>query len=87
MCIGKSTYFTRPGALKVIKSMGENAKELYRGAGCDAEIRIDPLRVDIVLANGDEISLGDKTVVAIETKGHTDCSMSYGIDPDKVLFA
>ena len=84
----KAQYiFTRPGALKVIKSMGENAKELYRGAGCDAEIRIDPLRVDIVLAHGDEISLGDKTVVAIETKGHTDCSMSYGIDPDKVLFA
>ena len=84
----KAQYiFTRPGALNVIKNMGEGAKELFGGKDCDTEIRVEPLRVDIVLADGDQISLGDKTVTALETKGHTDCSMSFGIDPGKILFA
>ena len=42
--------------------------------------------MDLVLKEGDSISLGKERIIAIETKGHTDCSMSYGLEPYRLLF-
>ena len=43
--------------------------------------------MDVVLENGHIIQLGDEEILAMETKGHTDCSMSYFIQPQGILLA
>ena len=67
-----------------MERLGNQAKELYGIS--DVEITAEGLRVDLVLADGDSLSLGNETVTAYETKGHTDCSMSFLLSPQKILF-
>lgn len=76
----------RPNAKKLIKELGTSARDLFT-PGSTEEILVDDLEVDVALHDGDEISLGDEKIVAMETKGHTDCSMSYALEPVKLLFA
>ena len=80
-----SRVFQSETALATMKSLGENASRLYRNG--EIVVRVDGMRIDKILKDGDEISLGDKTVRVLETKGHTDCSLSFYILPDKVLIA
>ncbi len=80
-----SRVFKSETALATIKSLGDNASRLYRNG--EIEVRIDGMRIDKILKDGDEIPLGDKTIRVFETKGHTDCSLSFYILPDKVLIA
>ena len=75
----------RPGAHALMKELGEHALQLYE-PGSTREIRVDNLAVDRVLADGDRLSLGAETITAYETKGHTDCSMSYLLEPFSLLF-
>ncbi len=76
--------FESQGAKDTMVRLGNKAKDIY---SCkDIEIHADNLRVDIVLKEGDQISLGKEKIVAYETKGHTDCSMSYMLLPQKILF-
>lgn len=75
----------RPGAHALMKELGEHALQLYE-PGSTKEVRVDHLAVDRVLADGDSISLGTETITAYETKGHTDCSMSYLLEPFSLLF-
>lgn len=83
----KAQYvFTRPGAIKVMRELGAAAAKDFGGID-DFEPKTDGLRVDIVLTDGETITLGDLTFTGIETKGHTDCSMAYFMEPGKVLFA
>ncbi len=77
--------FNSSTARQVIEELGTNAKKNYHKD--DVEIRTDGMRIDRVLSDGDEISLGDMTIIAHETKGHTDCSMSYYILPEKILIS
>ena len=85
-CQKTASVFERPGALRMIVSMGQSAAELY---GKDPSlVTADGIRVDVVMENGHTIDLGaGERVVAYETKGHTDCSMSYFIEPCGLLFA
>lgn len=39
------------------------------------------------MKDGDSVSLGKEKITAFVTKGHTDCSMSYLLDPQRILFA
>ena len=75
----------RENARKLIRELGEEARELYTPES-DAPIRTDNLRVDQVLKDGDKVSLGEETITAFETKGHTDCSLSYYLQPAGILF-
>ena len=75
----------RPGAHSLMKELGEHALQLYE-PGSTKEIRVDNLGVDQVLADGDSISLGRETITAYETRGHTDCSVSYLLQPLSLLF-
>ncbi len=75
----------RPGAHSLMKELGQNALELYDPAS-DKEITTEGLKVDHVLSDGDSVPLGNETVRAFETKGHTDCSMSYLLEPESILF-
>lgn len=81
-----SEILPRPGARKFMKELGEAARDLYV-PGSREEIPVEGLRVDRVLEDGDVVSLGEETVTAFETKGHTDCSMSYALEPLGILFA
>lgn len=76
--------FSSETAKNTITDLGEKARKLYNID--DVVIKADPLRVDIELTDGMEISLGKETVVAYEAKGHTDCSLCYMIQPDKIFF-
>ena len=75
----------RDSALELIRALGEEARELYI-PGSDKPIRTDGIKVDEVLHDGDVISLGDMTITAYETKGHTDCSLSFYLQPAGILF-
>ena len=75
----------RPGAHSLMKELGEHALQLYE-PGSTKQIRVDGLGVDRVLRDGDVISLGKETITAYETKGHTDCSMSFLLEPLSLLF-
>ena len=76
--------FKSEPALKTMRELGDNAADLY---GADSgPVTTDGLRIDIVLKDGDVTDLGDIRAVFYESKGHTDCSASYMIEPMKVLF-
>ncbi len=75
----------RENARKLIRQLGEEAREQY-APGSRQPLLMDPLKVDMVLKDGDSVSLGDETITAYETKGHTDCSLSYYMDPPGLLF-
>jgi len=77
--------FKSEGAKKTMVRLGENARQLY---GCgDVEITAEGMRLDVAMKEGSSVSLGDISVKAFETKGHTDCSMSYMVEPAGILFA
>ena len=76
----------RPGAKSLMKELGEAAQKLYMPESTE-EIPVENLIVDVVLKDGDEVSLGEEKIRAMETKGHTDCSMSYALEPLKLLFS
>lgn len=77
---------TRPGARKLMKELGETAREQYE-PGSSEEILTDDLKVDQTIGEGNVLSLGDRTLTVMETKGHTDCSLSFILNPDSILFA
>ncbi|MBQ4649999.1 MAG: MBL fold metallo-hydrolase [Firmicutes bacterium] len=79
-----ASVFSKPGAKATMERLGNNAKNLFGVK--DVEITAEGLRVDMVLEEGDKISLGDEEVVMYEAKGHTDCSVCYYIMPHKILF-
>lgn len=75
----------KESARELMKSLGTAARDLY-APDSGREISVDGLAVDIVLNDGDSITLGDETITAYETKGHTDCSMTYFLEPARLLF-
>lgn len=76
--------FKSEGARATMRRLGLEAENLY---GKGSEVITEPLRLDIVMNDGDTLSLGDTTIEAIVSKGHTDCSMSYMLSPQKILMA
>lgn len=75
---------SRPGAIEAIGNLGTVARDLYT-PGSTIKIITDGIKVDMIVGEGDEISLGDETIKVIETKGHTDCSLTYAIEPMGLL--
>ncbi|MDD7511451.1 MAG: MBL fold metallo-hydrolase [Peptostreptococcaceae bacterium] len=79
------SVFKSQGARDTMKRLGKSAAATF-GNG-DEEILVDPLRVDVPVRDGDTISLGSLEIEVIETKGHTDCSLTYLIKPYKLMIA
>ncbi len=77
--------FQSEGAKKTMKRLGESARDLY--SNLTEEIKVEGMRLDIPMADGDCIDLGGISMTAVETKGHTDCSMSYLMKPCNLLFS
>ncbi|WP_425754834.1 MBL fold metallo-hydrolase [Ihubacter sp. rT4E-8] len=77
--------FESQGAKKTMKRLGEEARNNY--AESKEDILTDPMRVDHVVKDGDHISLGgDMYIHVLETKGHTDCSLAYVLEPESLMF-
>lgn len=80
----------RDNAKKLIKKLGETARESYEpDKGID--ILTEGLSVDRILQDGERIQIGrldgeDFTIDAIYTPGHTDCSISFYLLPLQLLF-
>ncbi len=82
--------FESSGARNTMKKLGEYAAGNY---GIDGkEIMVNPLRVDRILHDGNRIDLGiteygqRACIEVLETKGHTDCALTYLLQPEKILF-
>ena len=88
ICCGSAkckSVLCRENAIKLIAELGTEARDLYT-PGNTEPVRTDGFRVDLVLRDGDSISLGWETIKAYETKGHTDCSLSFYLQPAGILF-
>ncbi|MDD4366701.1 MAG: hypothetical protein PHV38_03415, partial [Eubacteriales bacterium] len=59
----------------------------YYDRGDPEKIITEGLRVDKTEAEGDRISLGKEYITVLETKGHTDCSLSFVAEPGGLMFA
>lgn len=84
--------FESEGAHKVMKELGENARDsYYDGLWKTTEIITDPLRIDVFVHDGDRVEIGqtpgEQYFEVIEAKGHTDCSLAFGLMPQKILFS
>lgn len=79
------TVFEREGAVRTIRNLGIEAQHTY-SAGRE-EIPIEGLAVDIVVSEGDKISLGEQYIYVLEAKGHTDCCLCYILEPMSLMFA
>ena len=79
------TVFEREGAVRTIRSLGIEAQHTY-STGRE-EIPIEGLAVDIVVSEGDKISLGEQYIYVLEAKGHTDCCLCYILEPMSLMFA
>lgn len=78
----KSVFESR-GALETILRLGQNAAKTY---GSDEGIITSGMRIDQVVTDGDRLSIGEEYIQVIETPGHTDCSLTYVLEPEKIMF-
>lgn len=69
----------RPHALAIIRNLSHEAAKAA-GADWDGVYRDEDLRVDTGLSDGQCLTIGDHRILAVETIGHTKCSMVYKID-------
>lgn len=65
------------------KTMAELGKVAMKNNNIQIELSNTNFRIDKVVSDGDMIG----NIKVIETKGHTDCSLSYYVTDDKFLFA
>lgn len=77
--------FTRPGAVKLIKEMSDFAAKLYDIT--EYEDLTGEIRADIEVEDGDTIDMGEFTLRAVPSPGHTKCSFSYYSPEAKLLIA
>lgn len=75
----------RDGARNTIKRLGQVAALSY--GGNPEDIKTEGLWVDQVLNDDDIVDLDQLKIRALETPGHTACSMSFLIIPDNILIA
>ena len=79
------TVFEREGAVKLIRKLGVEAQHTYSDSR--EEIPVEGLAVDIVVSEGDKVSLGEQYIYVLEAKGHTDCCLCYILEPVSLMFA
>lgn len=78
--------FTRPGARALMQELSETSARQFGGAEA-CEVTLEGLAITRIAEDGDRFSLGDCEVVCMASPGHTRCSMSFALEPQKYLFA
>lgn len=77
--------FKSQGAKKTMKRLGEKARETFNGE--EGEIMVEGFRLDRAVSEGDRIPMGKgQYFYVLETRGHTDCSLTYVLEPLKLMF-
>lgn len=77
--------FEKPTAVAVMREMNDNAASL---AGVhDYEDKLDSLRIDRIVGEGDIIDLGPLKFRVIEAPGHTRCSIAFFEETEKLLLS
>ena len=77
--------FAKPTAKAVMRDLDS---KFAKTCGVDAyEDKIDNLRVDIPVAEGDSIKAGDMEFTVINLPGHTKCSVGYYCKNEKLLLS
>lgn len=56
------------------------------GASGEPEVLMDGLSIDRAVSENDIISLGDREIRVFETPGHTNCSLTFLLEPEMILF-
>ena len=78
--------FRSKGACETIRRLSREAALTF--GGDPEEPDTDKLRVDIIAGDGDRIDLGSgQYIKVLETKGHTDCSLTYVFEPESIMFS
>lgn len=78
----------RQGARRVIRELGEEARLQYAQAGSPSlSYDEDLFHVELEAGDGDQISLGNENILILETKGHTNCSISFFLKRSRILIA
>ncbi len=78
----------KPNAVALIRELNSNFAKINREIVGDEDIPFNPVEVDLILKDGDELDCGGGwTVRVIETPGHTKDSLSYYIPRIKALIA
>ena len=76
---------SKPSAITVMREMNESAALHY--GYTKWEDKLDELKVDIAVSEGDEIDLGEISLQVIEAPGHTRCCIAFYIPQEKMLIA
>ncbi|HWQ79847.1 MAG TPA: EamA family transporter RarD [Anaerovoracaceae bacterium] len=76
----------KESALEQIKSLSEIGWEKFSEGKTKPDVLMEGLSIDRVVSEGDVISLGDREIRIYETPGHTNCSLTLLLEPDKILF-
>lgn len=78
--------FQREGARRTMKRLGEAARDAYSDS--KEPVIVTPMRIDRIVKEGDRIQIGEgEYFQVLETRGHTDCSLTYVLEPDGLMFA
>ncbi len=77
--------FEKPTALATMREMNKSAAEYYSWG--EYEDKLDLLKTDITVHEGDEISLGDITLRIINASGHTKCSIAFCVPEENMLIS
>ncbi|MCQ2553298.1 MAG: MBL fold metallo-hydrolase [Clostridia bacterium] len=78
--------FTSEGAKAFMRKMEEDASRYFKGFET-TEYDTSGFYVDQIIGEGDIIDLGSSKLEVLETKGHTDCAISFYNKEDSILFA
>ena len=80
-----SKIFAKDSAISLMKEMNLSAA---KENGVDTFVdKLDSLKVDIAVKEGDSISLGDYTLQVVDAPGHTKCSIAFYIPENKMLIS
>ena len=74
----------KPGALTTIRRLSGEAAEAA-GLAWEEDYRDEDLQIDVALGDKETVQIGDHSVLAFETIGHTKCSLSYIVDGEVML--
>ena len=77
--------FDRSGALKTIRERNDNAAAVFGHESY--RVLTDGLFVDVPLADGDNVKVGDMDFNVIETPGHTRDCISFYCEKEKLILA
>lgn len=79
-----ASVFRSEGARATMKRLGEAARDDFTDS--KVPVSVNGLRVDLIVREGDKISLGEEYLAVLETPGHTSCSLTYVLEPDGIMF-